>query len=176
MNLVFNTTNAYIYENKHVLPKAFVLHQAKLLSEDNIIPELRSASFDPLDAVLLEQQPTIEKLNEGNTGVEHAEIRTYSPNEIIVAVNIPHPGYLVLSENYYPGWKAYVDGAHQEIHRAYHTLRAVYLDAGSHNVRFTYESASLRMGAWITGLTSLFLVGTISMKGRRHLKMRRESQ
>jgi len=170
--------DTYIYENKQVLPKAFVIHKVKLiLSKEKVLRELKSESFNPIDAVILEQQPTSEILgNERNEGFEPAEIRTYSPNEIIVAINIPHPGYLVLSENYYPGWKAYVDGAQQEIHRAYHTLRAVYLDAGSHEVRFTFDPASLRIGAWITVLTSLLLVGTISMKRMMHLKLRRESQ
>ncbi|MFX0196489.1 MAG: YfhO family protein [Candidatus Hodarchaeota archaeon] len=173
--LAFSQNHIYIYENKQVLPKAFVLHKVKILSEDDIIKELRSTSFNPIDAILLEQQHTIETLNEGYKGVEHAEIRTYSPNEIIVAVNIIHPGYLVLSENYYPGWKVYVDGEQREIYRAYHTLRAVYLDAGSHKLRFTYESASLKIGLWITFLTSLFLVGTISMKCFLHLKIEKFS-
>ena len=177
--LVFNTTDTYIYENKQVLPKAFVLYKVKILSEDDVKKELRRASFNPLDAVLLEQTPNIEPLGtelESHNGVETAEIRKYSPHEIIVGVTITQPGFLVLSENYYPGWKVYVDGTQQEIHKAYHTLRAVYLDVGLHKVQFTYDSTSLWIGSWITFLTSLFLVGTISMKRMMHLKLLRESQ
>jgi len=170
--------DTYIYENKQVLPKAFVIHKVKLiLSKEKVLRELKSESFNPIDAVILEQQPTSEILgNERIEGFETAEIKNYSPNEIIVEANITQPGFLVLSENYYPGWKVYVDGARQEIYKAYYTLRAVYLDAGSHNVRFTYDPASLRIGSWITFLTSIFLVVTISMKINTHLKLLRESQ
>lgn len=177
--LVFNTTDTYIYENKQVFPKAFVLSKVKILSEDSVIQELRRASFNPLDAVLLKQTPNIKPLGtelESHNGFEPAEIRKYSPNEIIVGVNITQPRFLVLSENYYPGWKVYVDGEQQEIHKAYHTLRAVYLDVGSHKVRFMYDSAALRIGSWITLLTSLFLIGTISMKRMIYLKLVRKSQ
>ncbi|MFX0202638.1 MAG: YfhO family protein, partial [Candidatus Hodarchaeota archaeon] len=169
--------NVYIFENKQVLPKAFVLHEIKLISKNDVIRELKRASFNPLDAVLLEQHPTSEPLKNADIeGFEPVEIRTYSPNEIIVATTLTQPGFLVLSENYYPGWKAYVNGAQQEIHRAYHTLRAVYLEAGSHEVQFIYEPTSLRRGTWITILTSLFLVGTICMKRMLHLKLLRESK
>jgi len=170
--------DTYIYENKQVLPKVFVVHKAKLiLSKEEVLRELKSESFNPIDAVILEQQPPSEILgNERNEGFETVEIKNYSPNEIIAEANITKPGFLVLSENYYPGWNAYVDGAQQEIFKAYYTLRAVYLDAGLHNVRFTYESKSLRIGSWITFLTSLFLVVTISMKINTHLKLLRESQ
>ncbi|MFX0195870.1 MAG: YfhO family protein, partial [Candidatus Hodarchaeota archaeon] len=161
-----------IYENKQVLPKEFVLHKAKIItSREEVLRELSSASFNPIYAVLLEQNPISAPLGNATIdGVEPAEIRTYSPNEIIISTTLTHPGFLVLSENYYPGWNAYVDGVQHEVLKAYHTLRAVYLEAGSHEVRFTYEPAILRKGAWITGLTALFLVGTISMKRMLHLK------
>ncbi|MFX0196821.1 MAG: YfhO family protein [Candidatus Hodarchaeota archaeon] len=168
--------HTYIYENKQVLPKAFVLHKVKILSEDDVIQELRSDSFNPIHAVILEQKPPNNEIfyNESNEGIERAEIRYYSPNEIIVEVNITQPGFLVLSENYYPGWKVFVDGEQQEIYKAYYTLRMCYLAAGLHNVRFTYDPASLRIGSWITFLTSIFLVVTISMKIIKNLNLLRE--
>jgi len=192
--LVFTQKEAhyhiYIYENEQVLPKAFVIYKAKLISKNDVIWELKSESFKPIDAVILEQESfkpidiaiLEQKMNnelignEYNNGFEIAEIRKYSPNEIIVAINITQPGFLVLSENYYPGWKVYVDGVQQEIHKAYHTLRAVFLDAGSYKVRFTYDPTSLRIGSWITFLTSLFLVVSISVKIVTHLKFLKEAQ
>ena len=160
--LVFNKNNTYIYENEQVLPKAFVIHNVKIKSEKDVIKELKSESFDPIDAVILEQKVNSETLS--NDGFEKAEIKEYSPNEIILEANITQPGFLVLSEIYYPNWKVYVDGKQREVYKAYHTLRAVYLDKGQHTVRFTYDPSSLRIGSWITLFTSILLVVTVSMK------------
>ncbi len=160
-----------IYENKQVLPKVFVVHNIELLSQDQILQELERDDFNPLDAVLLEKgRNEIPFIDNGFVdSVDPAEIKYTSPNEMIVTTNITQPGFLVLSENYYPGWNVYVDGVQQTLFKAYYTLQAVYLDAGLHEVRFTFEPISFRIGAWITCLTSLFLVGTISLKQRRLL-------
>ncbi len=55
-------------------------------------------------------------------------------------------GLLVLSEVYYPAWKAYVDGEPARLYVADHALRAVPVPAGEHTVELRYESVSLRIG------------------------------
>ena len=70
------------------------------------------------------------------------------------------PGFLVLSENYHPDWKAFDNGQPLTILRAYETLRAVYLDAGNHTVEFRYESKYLKIGGMLTLLSLLVLAGT----------------
>ena len=159
--LVFNKNNTYIYENEQVLPKAFVIHNVKIKSGKDVIKELKSESFNPIDAVILEQKANSETLS--NDGFEKAEIKEYSPNEIILEANITQPGFLVLSEIYYPNWKVYVDGKQREVYKAYHILRSVYLDKGQHTVKFVYDPSSIRVGLEITFFTSILIV-IISMK------------
>jgi uncharacterized membrane protein YfhO len=45
-----------------------------------------------------------------------------------------------------------VDGAQTEIYRADYVFRAVYLTAGSHEVKFAYQPDSFRCGVWISVL------------------------
>jgi uncharacterized membrane protein YfhO len=73
---------------------------------------------------------------------------------------------LVLSDTYYPGWKAFVDGKGTNIYRADYTFRAVPLNAGTHRVRFVYDPMSFKLGA---GVTILGILGCIGMGwiGRR---------
>lgn len=106
----------------------------------------------------------VDNLPSGNKTFEPVEILKYSPNEIILQTNIAQPGFLVLSEIYYPDWNAYVDGEQKEIFRAYHTLRAINLDEGLHTVRFSCSSSSLDTEKLITFLTIIFLVIVISIK------------
>ena len=70
------------------------------------------------------------------------------------------PGVLVLSEVFYPAWKAYVDGEEQPILRADGTLRAVALGEGAHTVEFRYRSTTLAIGGLVSLLALLIVGGT----------------
>jgi hypothetical protein len=169
LKLVFNKNNIYIYENEQALPKAFVVHNVKTIFEKSVIKELKSKNFNPVDSVILEQKGKSEVLS--NKGFDEVEVKKYSPNEIILETNVTQPGFLVLSEIYYPDWKVYVDGKQRKIYIAYHALRSVYLDEGQHTVRFVYSSLSLRIGSWITFFTLILLVLIISIKIITYLKL-----
>jgi hypothetical protein len=160
--LVFDKNNTYIYENKNVLSRAFVIYNVSVKSEKDVISDLKNPSFNPVNTLLIDSE--IDNLPSSNKTYEPVEILKYSPNEIILQTNITQPGFLVLSEIYYPDWNAYVDGEQKEIFRAYHTLRAIDLDEGLHTVRFSCSSSSLDTGKLITFLTIIFLVIVISMK------------
>ncbi len=67
---------------------------------------------------------------------------------------------LFLSDTYYPGWKAFVDGAEQPIYRADFVLRAVSVPSGVHTVRFVYDPLSWKLGLALSGfgLVALALI------------------
>ncbi|MDH4135953.1 MAG: YfhO family protein, partial [Anaerolineae bacterium] len=79
-----------------------------------------------------------------------AEVTFYSPNKIVVQANLSTPGLLVLSELWYPGWRAYDNSQPVKIHRANYLLRSVYLEAGRHTVGFVYDPLSFKVGRWIS--------------------------
>jgi uncharacterized membrane protein YfhO len=68
------------------------------------------------------------------------------------------PGYLVLSEVYYPGWRAWVDGEEAPVLRANYAFRAVAVSAGNHTVRLVFEPALWRWGLVLAGATVAVLV------------------
>jgi uncharacterized membrane protein YfhO len=70
---------------------------------------------------------------------EPVTITSYSAHEVTAQVHIAQDGLLVLSEVFYPGWRAEVDGEARPILATDMTLRGVYLDAGDHTVVFTYR-------------------------------------
>jgi uncharacterized membrane protein YfhO len=57
---------------------------------------------------------------------------------------------LVLSELWYPGWRACDNGREVKIHRANYLLRSVYLEEGQHTVEFVYDPLSVKVGSWIS--------------------------
>ena len=65
-------------------------------------------------------------------------------------IGTPAEAYLVLSEVYYPGWKAYVDGRAEPVLRASYAFRAVYLEPGYHEVHLVFEPLSWKVGLGIS--------------------------
>jgi len=64
-----------------------------------------------------------------------------------------------VSDVFYAGWEAEVDGRPAPIFRADYGLRGVYVPAGTHRIRFLYRPASLAWGAALTGAGLLMLAG-----------------
>jgi uncharacterized membrane protein YfhO len=77
------------------------------------------------------------------------------------------PGYLVLAYTYYPGWSATVDDRPVEILRADYTLLALPVEAGQHRVELTYRPLSLILGAAISGLAVLAMIGLAQKEWRK---------
>jgi uncharacterized membrane protein YfhO len=69
---------------------------------------------------------------------------------------------LVLSEIYYPGWVAYIDGVRARVQRANWNLRTVPMPAGTHRVLVRFEPGSFLNGMAITALTLLIALGVLT--------------
>ena len=85
-------------------------------------------------------------------------VLAYSSNEIILAAHTERPGYLVLSEVWFPGWLATVNGKSAPVWRANYTLRALAVPSGELNVRLWYAPASWRYGLVLFSVGILLLV------------------
>ena len=145
-----------IYENLDNLPRAFTVHEARVIGDAaETIAAMRAPAFQPDTTVILSESPNLqgEKTAEGET----VEIVTYAPEHVVLDVEATGDGYLVLTDTYYPGWRARVDGEEVPIFRANLTSRAVELPAGRHRVEFEYRPRVLYLGLAIS-LGSLLLV------------------
>ncbi|MFN8008123.1 MAG: YfhO family protein [Terriglobia bacterium] len=84
-----------------------------------------------------------------------------SPNRFEVAVESATPQLLVVSENWYPGWKALVNGRPQPIYRAYGVLMGVFIEPGSSRVMFTYRPTHFYWGVFLA--LGAFLILLLSL-------------
>jgi hypothetical protein len=162
-------TGTDIYENRRALPRAWLTHQAAVLVSDEVRRRLRDPAFDPAQTALLEAPlPADQPLPAAPPppGGDQVTIVDYQPEQVIIGSTSPAPGLLLLSDQAFPGWVATVDGQPTAIVTADHALRAVYVPAGTHQVRFAYQPGSFLLGAAITGGT-LLLLGLIGLAGWR---------
>ncbi len=141
----------YLYLNTNDLPRAYIVPQAVVASKNEQIKSIVSGKFNPQNTVLLEEKPTIPLNNKQNSS--HVALTTYSPQKISLSVNLSDPGFLVLSEQWFPGWKAYDNGKEVPIYKADVILRAVALNKGNHIVEFIYDPLSFKLGLIITFVT-----------------------
>ncbi len=148
-----------IYENTRVLPRAFIVSNTRVVSDQNAaFAAIHAPDFDPAQTVVLEKpvnsgQPTVDN------GASSAKIVGYGPNAILLDVNAANAGVLVLSEVYYPGWSASVDGKPADVLRADFLFRAVAVPAGAHRVLLTYDPPAFKIGVGLFAATVLALAG-----------------
>jgi hypothetical protein len=167
-----------IYENRSVLPRAFIVHHAEVLpSGEAALERLLDDDFDPSHTVILEEEhfPGLDQAVTPESDLYGAEIAVYSPARVVIDAELKADGFLVLSDTYYPGWQALVDGREAKIYQADYLFRAVPLKQGSHVVEFRYRPRSFRIGLAISlasgailcaGGCLLFLVNRLGRRAK----------
>jgi hypothetical protein len=141
-----------IYENRAVLPRAYVVHRARVVSDDAAaITAMQRESFRPETEVVLAEG---QELAVAPAGPDRVEVTSYAPERVVIAADLASEGYLVLADADYPGWQAQIDGRDTPILRANVLFRAVHLPAGSHRIEFAYQPESLRRGAMVSGVAA----------------------
>jgi len=151
-----------VYENEGCLPRAFVVGQARVLPD----PQERKEALlglRPQREVILEEAPSPGVPADASGLWMPAEIVSYGVNEVLIQVDLAHGGYLVLSDAYFPGWKAYdtrPGESEQEIPllRANGAFRAVALGSGEHVVRFKYTPLSLKLALFVSFLAAVVVL------------------
>jgi hypothetical protein len=151
-----------IYENTRSLPRAWLATAELVTAEQEELGIIRTGklpsgqSWEPLQTALVEAPTGINSGTIATPG--SAEVTRHEPNRVEVKTVSTVPAILVLSENHYPGWRAYVDGGAVDILRVDYNLRGVTLPAGSHLVKFVYQPKSVLIGSIVSLLTLAWLL------------------
>ena len=148
--------------NQRALPRAWLVAEAEAVDSEVALNRIRGESaqaFDPRRTALLEVRPQeLPQLPGGLVAPESsARVAAYEPNRLTIETSAPTATVLVVSEIFYPGWEATVDGQRAQIHLADYLLRGIALPPGHHRVEMRYTAPAARIGAIISGSTLLFL-------------------
>ncbi|MBX9721947.1 MAG: YfhO family protein, partial [Candidatus Obscuribacterales bacterium] len=165
-----------VYENRNAAPRAYLVHNAKFVQDpDKALAEIQSSSFDPSKTVIIEEgarsnatktSNSIENIeansskkkqaavstSQNQPGTEYEAVKSFdlpNSNSISIETDSPNENWLVLTDIYYPGWNAYVDGAKAEIKRANFAFRAVKIESGKHTIKFAYEPSSFLIACFV---------------------------
>jgi len=171
--LLAQTAYVDIYENARALPRAWLAADARALGEQATLEAIRTgrlpdgSRWEPRRTALVESEPatapaaspaSVPVAQVADATSARAEVTRYEPNRVDVKTSAGAPSILVLSENHYPGWRAYLDGQPVGVLRVDYALRGVAVPAGAHEVRFVYVPKSVIIGLLVSALAALALI------------------
>lgn len=162
-----------LYENQAALPRVFVVHEAVTVPDDiygteDALNLMRAPDFDPARMVVLaaNDESAVEMQNASSEST--STITHYSAERVEIQVSATTDSYLVLTDAYYPGWAAKVNGQPAHIFRANVMFRAVHIPAGQSEITFVYHPLWLP-GALIAGAAAwvFLLIALMFMQPKR---------
>jgi hypothetical protein len=159
-----------LYQRSGSLPRATFVH--KVVIQENRaerLATLADRNRDLQDTVVLETEQAPTPSSGASQRAPRVTITKHADEVVVIEVDTPADGYLRLADPYDAGWTAKVDGASTTVYPADHYFRAVYLEAGKHQVVFRYDGIRVQAPQWISlgAILGLFLTLWLS---RRHSK------
>ncbi len=146
----------------NTLPRAWMVYDVRQIADDgDALQAMQSDTFNPTTTAFVADEMPFSAVP--NAALVPVEFKPSDPEHVSIAVNTPTDGLLVMSEVYYPGWSATVDGAATPIMRADVALRGIPLHAGKHQIEMVYDPWSVKVGIGVTvGTLALLVLGLLS--------------
>ncbi|HEX5229336.1 MAG TPA: YfhO family protein, partial [Bryobacteraceae bacterium] len=139
-----------LFENADAYPRFFLVHQLRGTATRE---EVRAVNLR--DTAIVEESPSLPA---GTADMrDQVETLRYEPNLIEVSAKASRGALLVLSETYYPGWKAWLDGRPTPIYETDIALRGIVVPPGTHHVRLEFRPSILPMSLGISLGTAILL-------------------
>lgn len=149
-----------VFENPRALPRAYRVARALPEPQDltRALRQLASPAFDPRRLVLLDRPPRALLARPGSPRPPpsgEVRIALYQPERVVLQTRGDEAAAVVLTDVYFPGWEATLDGAAVALLRANLNFRAVAVPAGEHEIEMRYRPATLRWGAGLALIAAL---------------------
>jgi hypothetical protein len=148
-----------VLEYKKAAPRFFLTDSYQLFSsKDDFTDKLFNSNFDPTNTILLNEDPKIKNTTRLTT--KNAKLISYKPNFVSIKTDTNTSSMLYLSDTYYPGWNAYIDGLPTKIYKANYAFRAVLVPKGVHKIEFKYQPISFAYGMCLSILSIIVTMFT----------------
>jgi hypothetical protein len=166
---VYEDSHWKVYENPGFYPRGWLVHETLVESGPGIpagkpgtlAPDLRRVALvsTPINVTLW--PPAADRSD------EHVDVRRPNNNRIEADVQAHGQALLVLSELFYPGWRATVNGKTAPILKVDGDLRGIVVPSGPSLVRLYYAPVSFYLGLALSIASVLTLCLLIGLERRR---------
>jgi Bacterial membrane protein YfhO len=153
-----------LYENPRALPRAFLIPASGvevIADETDQLRRVKDPNFDAEHCVILPSAPAPESSSVPAGTAPTApsiEWTANRPNGLELNASAVEPSVLVLSQIDYPGWKAFVDGRAVALTRANYAFPAILIPPGRHQVRFSFDPLTFKLGLALSVLAATILI------------------
>jgi len=163
-----------VFPVENELPYAYLVHHALPIPSERVIDAMKSGQVDPRKTVILEE-PLAEDLASGH-GEEPSRdvchVLAHTGERVTLKTSSDSAGYLVVSEIFYPGWTAEVDGRKSKVMRGNYLFCMIPLERGDHEVTLYFVSWPFRVGSVISVVTLAGAVWALWLLRRRRFDAR----
>jgi hypothetical protein len=155
LNIRQIVTDGQLEVAKSEVPYAQVVLNKVEVPSKEVLAFMNSEKFNPREVVVLEGEHFSEQRIEHQVKpvVTSCKVLKYEQEKIVIQVSTEKKGYLVLSEVYYPGWQAFVDGEKVDVLCGNYIFRAVPVEPGDHEVGLVFVSWPFRIGMVVSLVT-----------------------
>jgi hypothetical protein len=167
LNIRQLVTDGQVKAIKGVVPYAQIVLNKVVVPSTEVLAFMNSEKFNPTEVVVLEGEPFSESRirDQGKPVAISCKVLRYEQEKIVIRVSTERKGYLVLSEVYYPGWQASVNGEDVDVLCGNYIFRAIPIEPGDHEVDLSFISWPFRIGMLISLITlSICVVGILRLK------------
>ncbi|MEX2109972.1 MAG: hypothetical protein WD802_05190 [Gemmatimonadaceae bacterium] len=157
----------YLFQLDGVHPYAWLTPVAVKANDEQVLATLLDPRFDVRRAALFDNTADVSVADAVRALPEPlpitATVRRYEPGKVEIDLSVPAPkgAALIVSENFYPGWRAQVDGKPARIGRANLSLIGVELPEGARRVELEFTSPSYETGKTITWIA--IVIGLVAL-------------
>ncbi len=166
---VYADSDIRVLQNTAAFPRAFLVPTAVVApSLGSALSQMIHEPFQPDQEVILADDTTTQSTGVAGERGGHgtAQIVTYGPNDVRVHTSADGDAWLVLSDTYYPGWTATVDGQPASVLRGDVLFRVVPVPAGEHDVDLRFEPSSVKIGLGISLACLVCVLLTFAIAGK----------
>jgi hypothetical protein len=175
LDTIGNYDDLILYENRNAFPRTYLVGKYQVVPDrKQIYPLVLKGKENLRELAYLEEKPELQ-FDTSEADTCYASIDHCEADSISILVTCCSNKLLILTDNYYPAWQAYVDGVERKIYRAYGTFRAVEIPAGSKSVVFRYHSSTYQLGKWLTMCGLVIVLGVLGFHTIGRIRSRRRN-
>lgn len=154
-----------LYENKSAYQRAFFVDEVAKVSNDQEELQMLNKNLNLKKTAVSQQLEYENKQNESDVS-----FISYNDQKFSLMVTTRNQAPLVVSNIYYPGWQAKIDGRKTQIYEADFTFQSVLVPAGTHIVDFEYRPATFYNGLYLSFTGVAFaLISTLILWRKKYL-------
>ena len=144
-----------VFENRAVLPRFFLVHDARAVKSLDEARGIIAGGIDFSKTAIVEAPLQLSPVTASG---EQVHTVFYEPDALEVEATAASDALLVLADNDYPGWRAWIDGRQSPIHPTDIAFRGVAVPAGTHRIRMEFHPVILTWSLALSFATAMALL------------------